>query len=157
MNKKDQSILSARDKLEKGFAQTYEAQRIARQNKNDWMQSIIDSPLQGIHAFISVKDGKKAAGIMEQEKEFYKKAALNDMYGCISASKNKAFSIIKATEKERYIHDRAAVNYEEAKRLYKDAENAEKLLSEWQQAISVTDWRGNPWKQQQKTNEGATK
>ena len=38
-----------------------------------------------------------------------------------------------------------------------DAENAEKLLSEWQQAISVTDWRGNPWKQQQKTNEGAAK
>lgn len=139
------NTLTPRQKISEALSAQYERQRQAQALRNLFIAEIKAHPVDGVAKYMKVKDGK-TINISAEELAFYKMLGLGDLFCLLDDGLEENMKIAKITEKQRYIHTKAAESYENAQKKMQQLVEARKMLEGWQREPIITDWKGRPWR-----------
>ena len=134
---------SITDKMTAYFEERQATQKAERERHEALLQDVKEYPLQSVFDFVKVKNGG-TEGVAPDAQKFYAKATQADMEGYLDAAEAENLRIIKLTEDERFIHNRAAISYQDATRQQELVEAARNQLANFRQKVKVTLFDGTP-------------
>lgn len=143
---------SITDKMTAYFEERQATQKAERERQAQMAQQAKQAPLTTVMNFISAKneDGK---GMTDELKAFYKSATQADIEGYLDAAEADNLRIIKLTEDERFIHQKAAESYDAAMKMQTEITEARYQLANFRQKVKVTLWDGTPVPKEEKPEE----
>ena len=150
----ESSYLSTQEKISGGLSAIYDQQRQEHAIRNLLVKQIKDNPVDGVAAYMKVKDGEKS-GLGPEAENFYKGLALGELYTLLDDALEENMKICEITEPHRYIHNKAAAEYDTAQLKLQYVMKAKATLAAWRQITPVTTWEGKPWRPNKKKNKGA--
>lgn len=143
---------SITDKMTAYFEELKATQKAERERHEALLQDVKEYPLQSVFDFVKVKNGG-TEGVAPDAQKFYAKASQADMESYLDAAEAENLRIIKLTEDERFIHNRAAISYQDAIRQQELVESARNQLANFRQKVQVTLWDGTPVPKEEKPEE----
>lgn len=99
------------NKIAAYFEERQVEQLAAKEQREAVKQAVKAYPLQAVSDFAKVKNGD-TEGLPPDMLNFYSKATVADMEGYLAEAEAENSRIIKLTESERFLHNRAAIRYE---------------------------------------------
>ena len=144
---------SITDKMTAYFEERQAAQKAEREKQAQMAQQAKQAPLTTVMHFISSKneDGK---GMTDELKAFYKSATQADIEGYLDAAEAENLHVIKLTEDERFIHQKAAESYDAAMKMQLEITEARNQLANFRQKVKVTLFDGTPVPEEEKPATG---
>ena len=136
-------MTTSTDKMRSYFEERQAAQKAERERQAQMAQQAKQAPLTTVMNFIYAKneDGK---GMTDELKAFYKSATQADIESYIDAAEADNLRIIKLTEDERFIHQKAAESYDAAMKMQTEITEARNQLANFRQKVKVTLFDGTP-------------
>lgn len=136
-------MTTSTDKMRAYFEELKATQKAERERQAQMAQQAKQAPLTTVMNFISAKneDGK---GMTDELKAFYKSATQADIEGYLDAAEADNLRIIKLTEDERFIHQKAAESYAAAMKKQTEITEARNQLATFRQKVKVTLFDGTP-------------
>lgn len=141
-------MTTSTDKMRAYFEAHYAAQEAERKEKVYFEESMLADakkrPLQIVDDFISIKNGTHHSSGLAKYTEWFLKATLADIEGYLDAAEADNLRIIKLTEDERFIHQKAAESYASAVTTQAEITEARNQLANFRQKVKVTLFDGTP-------------
>lgn len=136
-------MTTSTDKMTAYFEERQAAQKAEREKHEALLQDVKEYPLQSVFDFVKVKNGG-TEGVAPDAQKFYAKATQADIESYIDAAEAENLRIIKLTEDERFIHQKAAESYDAAMKMQTEITEARNQLANFRQKVKVTLFDGTP-------------
>ncbi len=138
------------NKIAAYFEERQVEQLAAKEQREAVKQAVKAYPLQAVSDFAKVKNGDTEG--LPDMLNFYSKATVADMEGYLAEAEAENSRIIKLTESERFLHNRAAISYQGAVREQALVETARQQLANFKQQVKVMLFDGTPVPEIEKTD-----